>query len=136
MAKRIADFMLSKKASDVVILDLKKITSATDHFVICSADSDTQVKAIADAVQGGMESLGVRAWHNEGYRAMTWIILDFVDVVAHIFHKETRSFYNLERLWGDAKKTEILDDALPAHQRLLRRKPAVAKTKQSRSKVR
>lgn len=109
LAKRIAHLMISKKAMDVVILDLKKLTSATDHFVICSADSDTQVKAIADAVQDGMEEYGERVWHQEGYHAMRWILLDYVDVVAHIFHKEERSFYNLDRLWGDAKRTEVED---------------------------
>jgi ribosome-associated protein len=111
MSKRIADLMLSKKAFDVVILDLKKLTSATDYFVICTADSDTQVKAVADAVREGMEDLGEPVWHYEGYHALRWIVLDFVDVVAHVFYKEERSFYNLDRLWGDAKRTEILDEA-------------------------
>jgi ribosome-associated protein len=101
--------MISKKANDVVILDLKKLTSATDHFVMCSTDSDTQVKAIADAVQNGMEELGENVWHKEGYHALRWIVLDYVDVVVHIFHKEERSFYNLDRLWGDAKRTEVHD---------------------------
>lgn len=127
--------MISKKANDVVILDLKKITSATDHFVICSADSDTQVKAIADAVIDGMDQLGVRVWHNEGYRALTWIILDYVDVVAHIFHKETRFFYNLERLWGDAKKTEVHDETLPAHRKASRPKTIVRKSSRSTLKI-
>ncbi|MGD0038688.1 MAG: RsfS/YbeB/iojap family protein, partial [Bacteroidota bacterium] len=62
LAKRVADLMISKKAIDVVILDLKKLTSATDYFVICSADSDTQVKAIADSVQDGTEAIGERVW--------------------------------------------------------------------------
>jgi len=120
LAKRIADLMISKKAIDVVILDLKKLTSATDHFVICSADSDTQVKAIADSVQNGMDALGERVWHQEGYHALRWIVLDYVDVVVHVFHKEERSFYNLDRLWGDAKRTEVQDPlAVP--------KPAVKK---------
>jgi ribosome-associated protein len=109
LAKRIADLMISKKAIDVVILDLKKLTSATDHFVICSADSDTQVKAIADSVENGMEAIGERVWHQEGYHALRWIVLDYVDVVVHVFHKEERSFYNLDRLWGDAKRTEVQD---------------------------
>jgi ribosome-associated protein len=109
LAKRIADLMISKKAIDIVILDLKKLTSATDFFVICSADSDTQVKAIADSVQDGMETLGERVWHQEGYHALRWIVLDYVDVVVHVFHKEERSFYNLDRLWGDAKRTEVQD---------------------------
>lgn len=109
LAKRIAELMISKKAYNVVILDLKKLTSATDHFVICSADSDTQVKAIADAVRDGMEKQNIRVWHYEGYHALKWIVLDYVDVVAHIFHKDDRTFYNLDRLWGDAKRTEVED---------------------------
>ena len=109
LAKRIAELMISKKAIDVVILDLKKLTSATDYFVICSADSDTQVKAIADSVQDGTEAFGERVWHQEGYHALRWIVLDYVDVVVHVFHKEERSFYNLDRLWGDAKRTEVQD---------------------------
>ncbi len=109
LAKRIADLMISKKAYDVVILDLKKITSAADYFVICSTDSDTQVRAVADTVRDGMDESNERVWHYEGYQALKWIVLDYVDVVAHIFYKEDRSFYNLERLWGDAKKTEVND---------------------------
>jgi len=109
LAKRVADLMISKKAIDIVILDLKKLTSATDYFVICSADSDTQVKAIADSVQDGTEAFGERVWHQEGYHALRWIVLDYVDVVVHVFHKEERSFYNLDRLWGDAKRTEVQD---------------------------
>jgi ribosome-associated protein len=109
LAKQIADLMISKKAHNVVILDLKKITSAADYFVICSTDSDTQVKAVADAVRKGMEESNERVWHYEGYQALKWVVLDYVDVVAHIFYKEDRSFYNLERLWGDAKKTEVKD---------------------------
>jgi ribosome-associated protein len=109
LAKRIADLMISKKAYDVVILDLKNLTSAADYFVICSTDSDTQVRAVADAVRDGTEESNERVWHYEGYQALKWIVLDYVDVVAHIFYKEDRSFYNLERLWGDAKKTKVKD---------------------------
>jgi ribosome-associated protein len=109
LARKIAQFALTKKASDVVIVDLRTITPVTDFFVICSADSDTQVKAIADAVTGGMEKLGHEAWHNEGYSHLNWVLLDYVDVVAHIFRKEVRSFYNLERLWGDAKFERVMD---------------------------
>ncbi len=109
LAKQIADLMISKKAHDVVILDLKKLAGAADYFVICSTDSDTQVRAVADAVRDGMEESDERVWHYEGYQALKWIVLDYVDVVAHIFYKEDRSFYNLERLWGDAKKTEVKD---------------------------
>lgn len=109
LAKHIAELMLSKKATDVVMLDLRKITSVTDYFVICSADSDTQVKAIADAIEEGMEERGISLYHSEGTHALLWVILDYVDVVAHIFYREARSFYNLERLWADAKRTVVAD---------------------------
>lgn len=109
LARKIAQFAFTKKASDVVIVDLRKVTSITDFFVICSADSDTQVRAIADAVTGGMEKLGHEVWHNEGYTHLNWVLLDYVDVVAHVFQKEVRSYYNLERLWGDAQFERVQD---------------------------
>ena len=109
LARKVARFALTKKASDVVIVDLRKVTSITDFFVICSADSDTQVRAIADAVTSGMEKLGDAVWHNEGYTHLNWVLLDYVDVVAHIFQKEVRSYYNLERLWGDAQFEHVQD---------------------------
>ncbi|HTX19823.1 MAG TPA: ribosome silencing factor [Bacteroidota bacterium] len=109
LAKKIAAFALSKKAQDVVLLDLRKLTTMADYFVICSADSDTQVRAIADAIRDGAEKAGEQVWHDEGHGESTWVLLDFVDVVVHVFHKETRSFYNLEKLWGDAKFEHIED---------------------------
>lgn len=112
LAKNIAEFALSKKASDVLLLDVRKLTSTADFFIICSADSDTQVRAIADAVEKGTADIGMRVWHTEGFHASTWIILDYVDVVVHVFHREARSYYNLERLWGDAK-TSTIEDKFP-----------------------
>ena len=109
LAKTIAALALSKKAHNVVILDLRKLTSMSDFFVICSADSDTQVRAIADAIRDGSAEAGERVWHDEGYGESTWVLLDFVDVVVHVFYKETRSFYNLEKLWGDAKFEHVED---------------------------
>ena len=134
LAKRIADLMISKKAIDIVILDLKKLTSATDYFVICSADSDTQVKAIADSVQNGMESLGERVWHQEGYHALRWIVLDYVDVVVHVFHKEERSFYNLDRLWGDAKRTEV-QDPLAVPKQAVKKRPTTVRKSVKRNQI-
>lgn len=109
LARKIAQFALTKKASDVVIADLRKISSVADYFVICSAGSDTQVKAIADAVVAGTSAVGHEVWHNEGYSHLNWVLLDYVDVVVHVFHKEIRSFYNLERLWGDANFEHVQD---------------------------
>lgn len=116
LAKNIAEFALSKKAYDVLLLDVRKLTSTADFFIICSADSDTQVRAVADAVEQGTSDIGVRVWHTEGFHASTWIILDYVDVVVHVFHRETRSYYNLERLWSDAKASAI-EDKVPATER-------------------
>jgi ribosome-associated protein len=114
LARTIADLALSKKAIDVTVMDLKKLGAVADFFVVCSADSDTQVKAIAAAIQNGTEEQGIAPWHMEGLRALSWVVLDYVDVVVHVFHKEARSFYRLERLWGDAKMTVVGDDTSKA----------------------
>jgi len=109
LAKRIAALAQTKKGSDVIIMNLRKLTTVTDYFVVCSADSDIQVRAIADAVEDGMEQEGVAPWHKEAGSA-NWILLDYVDVVLHVFHKHTREFYSLERLWGDAQITRVKDE--------------------------
>ena len=97
----------SKKAERIIILKVGKISLITDYFLICSGDSDTQVKAIADAVAEKLKKEGVRLGHLEGYNEGRWVLLDFGDIVAHIFYEETRKFYDLERLWKDAEITTI-----------------------------
>ena len=109
LAKTIANLTIDKKAHDVTIIELKEVASFTDYFVICSADSDTQVKAITDFVLDELIKEDIRVWRSEGYESLNWILLDFVDVVCHIFHKDTRSYYNIEKIWGDAKREEIVD---------------------------
>ena len=109
LAKKIAQFALGKKAHAVTIMDLRKVTDMADFFVVCSADSDVQVKAVADAVAIGTDELGISPWHREGLSQRQWVLLDYVDVVVHIFHKETRKFYGIEKLWGDAK-VELVED--------------------------
>ena len=109
LAKKIADLIVQKKGENIKILDLRKLTSVTDFFVICSASSDVQNKAIADFIIGEAKKLGQKPWHNEGYGNLSWVLLDFVDVVVHIFLTESRRFYNLEGLWGDAEITMIND---------------------------
>ncbi len=108
LALAVARLALSKKAGDVVIMDLRGLTTMTDFFVVCSADSDIQIRAIADAVDDGMREKGDGVWHRESGTS-SWVLLDFVDVVVHIFHRNTRAFYNLEKLWGDAKIRKIAD---------------------------
>jgi len=110
LAKHVADFALTKKAHDVVLMNLKGLSSVTDFFVVCSADSDVQVRAIAAAVEEGLKGKGVRPWQVER-GSSNWVILDYVDVVLHVFHKQTRPFYNLEKLWGDAVIERVEDEA-------------------------
>lgn len=110
LAFEIADLMLQKKGSGIVVMDLKNLTTVTDYFVICSASSDTQIKAIADFIKEETKKIDERPWHNEGYTGLSWVLLDFVDVVVHIFLNDTRKFYNLEGLWADAEITEVKDE--------------------------
>lgn len=109
LAFKLADLALSKKAESIKVLDLRKLTTITDFFVICTGSSDTHVKAVADAVMDGSKELGERPWHKEGITHKSWVLLDYVEVVVHIFLNETRQFYGLEKLWGDAVITEISD---------------------------
>jgi ribosome-associated protein len=115
LAKVIANAALSKKAHAITILDLRKLTTMTDYFVICSVDSDTQARAVADAIKNEAMEKGESSVRKEGYSEGRWVLLDYVDVVAHVFHKEMRDFYNLEKLWGDAKFEYVNDEpAVPA----------------------
>lgn len=111
LAERVTELIFSKKGTDVKIFDLRNVTTMTDFFVICSADSDIQVKAIADEVEKSLRDEGIKCWHREGYRALNWVLIDYVDVVVHVFKKDARSFYNLEKLWGDAEVTDVADPA-------------------------
>jgi len=112
-AKRISEIMFNKKAYDVLLIDLRKLAAFADFFVICSADSDVQVKAIADDVDRSLRDEGMKCWHKEGYQALNWVLLDYVDVVVHVFKKDAREFYNLEKLWGDARFERLADPAPP-----------------------
>lgn len=116
LANKIAGLIFNKKGFDVKILNISKLTTMTDYFVICSADSDTQVKAIADEVDKKLRDEGTRCWHTEGYKSLSWVLLDYVDVVVHVFKKDAREFYNLEKLWGDADIIEVEDGTLTLQQ--------------------
>jgi len=91
-----------KKSVDVTVLDIRKITVIADYFIICSGRSKPQVQAIAENIMEKMDSEGVTALRREGFREGEWVLLDFGDVVVHVFQDAVRQFYNLERLWGDA----------------------------------
>ena len=91
-----------KKASDIVTMDMQGLMSSTDYFVVCSANTSTQVRAIADNMEEKLEEAGVPVWHKEGYHEGEWVLLDYGDVVAHVFRQDSREYYALERLWSDA----------------------------------
>ncbi len=112
-AKLAAQFALDKKANDIKILDLRPLTTVTDFFVICSADSTTQVKAIAENIADQLKfEYGENPINIEGFNNLTWVLLDYVDFVVHIFQKDQREFFSLERLWQDAPTEIITDDSL------------------------
>ncbi len=92
-----------KKALDIMVLDMREISSVADYFFLCSGTSDRQVKAIAEGIQCDIKGMGLRSYHSEGWSDAKWVVLDFGDLIAHIFCDETRKYYQLERLWGDAK---------------------------------
>ena len=98
---------LDKKALDVVVLDLRNTPAFTDFFVLCSGLNPRQVKAIADAVEEALRAAKVRPAHIEGYDRAEWVLMDYVNIVVHVFQKHIREFYNIEGLWGDAKITTI-----------------------------
>jgi ribosome-associated protein len=96
-----------KKATDLVVLDLRKAAGFTDFFVICSGTNPRQIRAIADAIIEALAADGAGPAHVEGYERSEWILLDYFDFIVHIFARETRMFYGLERLWGNAERVEI-----------------------------
>jgi ribosome-associated protein len=105
----IVEGMQDNKAKDIVVLDLREIESAvSDFFVVCSGQSSTQVDGIAESISRyTRKHLKQRPWHVEGKTKSEWVLLDYIDVVAHVFYKDTRSFFDLEDLWSDAVRTDI-----------------------------
>lgn len=111
LTKKIVELILSKKGYDIKIMDLSKVSGIADRFIICSADSDIQVKAIADEVEDKLKEEGIRNFHKEGYQSLKWVIIDYFDVVVHIFKHEARNYYNLEKFWADAP-AEVIEESL------------------------
>lgn len=109
LSQIIVSGMLEKKASNIVVMDLRKVKNAiADFFVICSGTSDTQVDSIAESIDKEVyKALDQNPWHQEGKENKEWLLIDYVDVVAHIFKTEKRNFYALENLWGDAEIKSI-----------------------------
>ena len=106
-AIRIAKILDDKKAEDLKVLEIKELTTMCDYFIICTGGSSLHVKALCDNVEEKMKEEGTSPIHNEGVNTAAWLLMDYGDVVVHIFDRESASFYNLERLWADAPKLDI-----------------------------
>jgi len=100
-----------KKALDMIVLDMREASSITDFFLICSGGSNRQVQAIADAIDEQLRERGVASLGVEGYEEARWILMDYGDVIVHVFSQDTREFYDLERLWANAPKVDLTDES-------------------------
>ena len=112
LVKTIIELVQSKKAENIVTMDLRELSDVADFFIICTGTSSVQIKAIADEVREKMKHADNPVWHVEGYEAQKWILLDFVDVILHVFNPEARNFYSLERIWADADINKITDNSV------------------------
>lgn len=108
LARAAADIASDKKASDVLVLDIREVTTIADYFVICSGNNPRQLQAIADALEENLEKQGARMLHREGVADTGWILLDLGDIIVHIFGTKEREYYRLERLWSEAKTVVYL----------------------------
>lgn len=106
-AKRVYELARDKKARDIVILELKDLTILTDYFIICSGDSTTQVRAIVEHIEENLGRAGLKPLSIEGLSYSHWVLMDYGDIIVHVFEEETRHYYELEKLWLDAPRVEI-----------------------------
>lgn len=110
IAQKIAAAANDKKAKDILLLNMEGLSPVTDFYVICSASNSTLVKAIADNIEDKLAEAGVHPTHKEGYADARWVLLDYGDVIAHVFLEEERDFYNLEQLWADAPSESFVEN--------------------------
>ena len=107
--KRIVEILQDKKGLDITLLDLRKLTNTSDYFLLSTGTSEQHVRSLASELREKLAEIGEKPWHVEGADSGRWILLDYVHFVVHIFRQEARDFYALERLWGDAERTEFED---------------------------
>ncbi|RLD14584.1 ribosome silencing factor [candidate division KSB1 bacterium] len=110
LADKITELALEKKGKQIVKIDIKNLTDYADYFVIITGDSGLQIRAIVDHIEDELAREGIKAYSKEGYEYQRWVLLDYVDVVVHVFNHETREFYGIERLYADAKMEFITDE--------------------------
>ena len=115
LAAHAVEAAIDKKATDIVVLDMRQVSGVADYFIICTGASDLQVKAIFEAIEERIkEACQERPWPREGTDHRQWVLIDYVDLVIHIFSPEKRAFYDLERLWGDAPLERVAEEASSA----------------------
>ncbi|NLZ45108.1 MAG: ribosome silencing factor [Clostridiales bacterium] len=107
MIKIAVEALDSKRAEDIQVLGIRDLTIIADYFIIANGNSNTQAKSLADEVEFKLKEKGITPTRVEGYQGGNWIILDYSDIVIHVFYKETRNFYTLERLWSDAEQVDV-----------------------------
>jgi len=132
-----------KKALDIVTIDMRKLPTVCDYFVIASGTSTTHVRAIADSIIDKLKESGERPWHVEGEREALWMLIDYGDVVVHVFGQDTRKYYDLEKLWSDAPQKRYKEERKvkkvirkPAGKKARKTKPALKKMAKSVKKLR
>ena len=108
--KKIVDCIKGKKGTDIVILDIKGLSSLTDYFIVCTSDSDPKTRALVNHIKKELSREKIKPAQIEGLEYLDWVLIDYFDTVIHVFKKEAREFYNIERLWADAKVTRIEND--------------------------
>lgn len=107
LVEKIVKALDSKQAVDITAMKISDLTTIGDYFVVASGNSNAQVKALAEEVENQLSKLGIEPKKVEGTQSALWILMDYYDVIVHIFYKETREFYSIERLWADAPKVDI-----------------------------
>ena len=110
LTEKICAYALDKKAENVVVIDISGMTVVADNFIICSASSHSQVKAICDNIEEQMKKIGENPIKIDGYNEARWVVMDYADVLVHVFYQEDREFYNLERLWNNGSNTYVYTD--------------------------
>ena len=110
---RVVEVLQDKKALAITLLDLRDVTDTCDYFLLCTGTSEQHIRSLADEVRDQLAEMGEKPWHIEGADTQRWVLIDYVDFVVHIFRAEVRDFYALERLWGDAVRTDFADGDAP-----------------------
>ena len=109
IVKKIGELILNKKGDNIKILDVRELTSLTEYFIICPSDSAPKTRAITEHIKTELKKDNISPWHIEGLEKMEWVLLDYVNIVINVFNPEMREYYNIERLWSDAKIKQIND---------------------------